>query len=53
MQRKPQNLKANEVRPIDAIRSNILGLDLRITNYVVEIPSCKTFEEQDPLTKEK
>jgi len=33
-------------------RSNILGADLRITNYGGGNTSCKTFEE-DPLTNEK
>ncbi len=47
---KATALKGNEVDLL-IYRSNILGADLRITNYGGGNTSCKTME-LDPLTKE-
>ena len=48
---KADQLSGNEVE-LFLYRSNILGADLRITNYGGGNTSCKTFEI-DPLTKNK
>ncbi|MEN2284044.1 bifunctional aldolase/short-chain dehydrogenase [Algoriphagus sp. SE2] len=48
--KKATALEGNEVDLL-IYRSNILGADLRITNYGGGNTSCKTFEA-DPLTKE-
>ncbi|SIO15101.1 bifunctional aldolase/short-chain dehydrogenase [Algoriphagus halophilus] len=48
--KKAAALEGNEVDLL-IYRSNILGADLRITNYGGGNTSCKTFEK-DPLTKE-
>ncbi|MEN2284053.1 bifunctional aldolase/short-chain dehydrogenase [Algoriphagus sp. SE2] len=48
--KKAAALEGNEVDLL-IYRSNILGADLRITNYGGGNTSCKTFEA-DPLTKE-
>ncbi|MBN3522003.1 class II aldolase/adducin family protein, partial [Algoriphagus lutimaris] len=48
--KKVAALEGNEVDLL-IYRSNILGADLRITNYGGGNTSCKTFEK-DPLTKE-
>ncbi|MBN7817029.1 class II aldolase/adducin family protein, partial [Algoriphagus sp. YJ13C] len=48
--KKAADLEGNEVDLL-IYRSNILGADLRITNYGGGNTSCKTFEA-DPLTKE-
>lgn len=48
---KASKLEGNEVDLL-IYRSNILGADLRITNYGGGNTSCKTFEK-DPLTKEE
>ncbi|WP_215225222.1 bifunctional aldolase/short-chain dehydrogenase [Echinicola shivajiensis] len=47
--KKAQELEGDEVALL-IYRSNILGADLRITNYGGGNTSCKTIE-QDPLTK--
>ncbi|MHA7130865.1 bifunctional aldolase/short-chain dehydrogenase [Algoriphagus namhaensis] len=48
---KAKSLKGNEVDLL-IYRSNILGADLRITNYGGGNTSCKTMEK-DPLTREE
>ncbi|MCV9386632.1 bifunctional aldolase/short-chain dehydrogenase [Reichenbachiella ulvae] len=48
---KAESLKDDQVE-LFLYRSNILGADLRITNYGGGNTSCKTIE-QDPLTNEK
>ncbi|WP_075350425.1 bifunctional aldolase/short-chain dehydrogenase [Algoriphagus marinus] len=48
---KASKLEGNEVDLL-IYRSNMLGADLRITNYGGGNTSCKTFEK-DPLTKEE